>query len=524
MHATFDHAPGLPKLGWLAIVDHSTRSVRVAHGDLVEIRGSWFVEGVWDGDFAEGAFDTTDCFFGSGGVARGDSVVFVSSASTTDYLYYATSDSRTFVANSLPLLLAARGDRLDPKYSGYRAINRSIVTGIRQFSREIPTRCGSVQRLMHDNLCVSAAGVEVVEKPLPPAFPTYEAYVGYLVDRYASIAANARDTRRACPMSILTTQSRGYDTTAVNAIATRAATVDRAFTVTRGKVAGVFADRESAPSTVDDDGTEICTTLGIPCIPIDRRSFESSFDDEYLYYATLDDNGDFNLREIVGHVDGAAVLLTGTLGEVWYTERSYDIYTSQPEALDDQLRRGDLGGHGLTEVRLAAGLVHLPLPYMGARRRRDIFAITESNAMDPWRLGNRYDRPIPRRIAEERGIPRTAFGQAKMATVVEFTPPAVPYGSILRSEYLAFLARERILSSAQQRLLPFVHRVNGMLWFAGEGRHAWLHYLQRSISKLRRRDFRFPLLWRRLDGKLFCYCANRRADEMAAALPAAFVE
>ena len=81
--------------------------------------------------------------------------------------------------------------------------------------------------------------------------------------------------------------------------------------------------------------------------------------------------------------------------------------------LDSAIRRGDLGGHGMGELRLALGFVQLPLPFMGARQKADIVRITESSEMDPWRLGNAYDRPIPRRIAEEAGVPRHLFGQSK---------------------------------------------------------------------------------------------------------------
>ena len=34
--------------------------------------------------------------------------------------------------------------------------------------------------------------------------------------------------------------------------------------------------------------------------------------------------------------------------------------------------------------------------------------------MRPWSVGGGYDRPIPRRIAEEAGVPRQHFGQRKM--------------------------------------------------------------------------------------------------------------
>lgn len=39
--------------------------------------------------------------------------------------------------------------------------------------------------------------------------------------------------------------------------------------------------------------------------------------------------------------------------------------------------------------------------------------VTVEEDMKPWTLGNSYDRPIPRRILEEFGIERNAFGQKK---------------------------------------------------------------------------------------------------------------
>ncbi|MDE5832358.1 MAG: hypothetical protein K2H64_05150 [Desulfovibrio sp.] len=35
--------------------------------------------------------------------------------------------------------------------------------------------------------------------------------------------------------------------------------------------------------------------------------------------------------------------------------------------------------------------------------------------MLPWTLGNAYDRPVPRRLAEEAGVPRELFGMRKAA-------------------------------------------------------------------------------------------------------------
>jgi hypothetical protein len=513
MELTVKQVPALPSLAWIAVVRADKQETRVLHGPLVETAKEFFIEGAWDGDFPSGDFGITDCVFGSGGIAGERSMTFVSSGSTTDYLYYRSHQDTVVVANSLPLLLAHAGDQLDPGFAEYGEINRSIVRGVGRYCRELPTRHGRVVRLVFRNLRVTVEGVEEVDKRMPPPFPTFEAYFDYVRNRYAALVANARDRRRVLPMSILSTQSRGYDTTALNALAAEFG-VDEAFTVAQGKAAGAFVDGERGEPP-NDDGSEICAVLGIPCMSIDRRSFERAFDDEYLYYATLDQNADVNLREITHRVSGAAVLLTGTLGEIWYPRSSFEAFDP---LRDDALQRGDLGGHGLTEVRLTSGFVHLPIPYIGARCRRDILAITESSAMDQWRLGTAYDRPIPRRMAEEAGVPREMFGHKKIATAVEFPPPPAPYERALRAEYFAFLVRHGLLASWQLPLFPLIHRINSILWFAGEGRHRWMHYAQRAISKIIRRNFRFALRWRHLNGRLFCFCVNKRADDYGRAL------
>jgi hypothetical protein len=106
------------------------------------------------------------------------------------------------------------------------------------------------------------------------------------------------------------------------------------------------------------------------------------------------------------------------------------------------------------EFRLRTGFVHIPVPMLAFGAHATLRAIGASREMRPWRnvrttrikflripcsplaikthpivaavgrLSKRvsrwrsrsdYDRPIPRRIAEEMGVPRGAFGQRKLA-------------------------------------------------------------------------------------------------------------
>jgi hypothetical protein len=67
----------------------------------------------------------------------------------------------------------------------------------------------------------------------------------------------------------------------------------------------------------------------------------------------------------------------------------------------------------MKEFRLRVGFVKVAIPFFGAARAEDIDKISNSGEMEFWRLGNDYDKPIPRRILETAGVPRGLFGVRK---------------------------------------------------------------------------------------------------------------
>ena len=77
----------------------------------------------------------------------------------------------------------------------------------------------------------------------------------------------------------------------------------------------------------------------------------------------------------------------------------------------------------LAEYRLSTRFLHCPLPLWGMRTPDDIYRITGSDEMRPWRIGGNYDRPIPRRIVESAGVPREAFGMKKKAAAFKLHQP-----------------------------------------------------------------------------------------------------
>lgn len=513
MNMTFSASTELPKLAWLGRVHKVEAQADFLHGEHVEHTDSFLVEGAWNGHFADGDFGNSNCVFCTGALAREDSILFVTPACTTDCLYWHQTDSVVTVSNSLPLLLAEIGDELDPKFRRYNKINASIKEGIFQYSRVIPTLQGSVNRLIYQNLLVTRGAVTFVDKPKTPSFSCFQEYYDYLRNNYAEIVKNARDPLRSYPLKIYSTQSKGYDSTAVNSLAKEYG-IDKVFTVSKSKGGGayVYHDRRGE---MNDDGTEICNRLGLKVAPVERREFEHGFMEEYLFHSAIDSNEDANFLGIIRQISSPGLLLTGTLGELWYPE---DRLKQHSTPIDDALGRWDTGCHGLSEIRLNAGFIQLPVPFIGARSKADIVRITESEEMDPWRIGTDYDRPIPRRIAEQAGVPRELFGQRKMASVAKFPIPGVPHSADLKESYFEFLVRERLLSRWQVSLFPLVHRVN--TWIAFRYFHApkLSYYFERIVSKIIRRRWIIPTLWRRLNGTLYCYCVNKRAKDYRALL------
>ena len=133
-------------------------------------------------------------------------------------------------------------------------------------------------------------------------------------------------------------------------------------------------------------------------------------------FAALGDAGDVQFSGFEDVLAGC-ILTTGFQGGKVWDPHNRDI--------GPDIRRGDASGSSLGEFRLRLGFIHVPVPFIGCENHSDISVIGRSAELDPWRVGGRYDRPIPRRIAEDGGIPRQMFGQRKSAAATWWTlkPP-----------------------------------------------------------------------------------------------------
>ncbi|MDP2028661.1 MAG: hypothetical protein Q8K12_03380 [Thiobacillus sp.] len=523
MKFSYQLIPQLSPLAWVARVLPDTSTISVSHGRFVETHPHFFVEGAWAGDFEAGRLHDADTVFGSGGDLAEACATFVSCTATTDFLYHGDDSGNFVIANSLPLLLAVLGDALQPGCADYSRINHSILGGIREYRSPIPTLKGHVSRVMHSNVQFGPDGIALVEKPLPPRFRQFGEYRDFMRNRIEALFANARHPARQKPMRIFSTQSKGYDSTAVNALAAPFR-IDQVFTSPQSKERRSFylGDKASLPS---DDGAPVGEALGFACTPIDRLGFRENLVNEHLYWAGLDNNQDLNLHGIQSYISQPTLLLTGNLGEIWYTSEA--IGPARLPTVNDELIRWDQAGHGLSEVRLAAGMVQVAAPFIGARNRRDILDITKDAAMDEFRLGGGYDRPIARRIAEEAGVPRGMFGQTKLASIVHMPTPNVPVTPALRAEFFRHLRSNRLLGRVSIGLLPLAQRLNNWIYwnkpsryFSARRRHPLLWAIGYGWAKLFGRPLHIRMLWQQLDSYLYAFCVNKARNDYAGQLAA----
>jgi hypothetical protein len=413
-----------PKLVWTASSACGSSKVTIRHGPGVETGEDWWAEAVWAGDFEAGDFDRTDMVFGSGIRDRGDRIVFVSSGSTVDRLWYCLRDRTWHFSNSLPALLAITKTSLLDCYPYYRDIE-TVTLGLDKVQRQIPSQEGDLRVVYFHNLIYDGESVSETEKPdTAPRFQAFDDYSEFLRCTAKKLGENMRDARREHRIEPLSTISSGYDSTTAAVVARHAG-------------CSTAATLRTARSLVprDDSGEEIATLLGLSC-----KSYDRTIDDcqlEEAFWAAAAWAQDVNLSSLE-YPEPLCLLFTGFHGDkVWGREPHVDA---------DRLARGDSTGLGLCEFRLIRGILHCPVPFWGGRQAEALRRISNSAELAPWALNNDYDRPICRRIVEEAGVPRATFGIRKSATSFPGLYPW-PISHRARSAFRDYLERKQLPSS-----------------------------------------------------------------------------
>jgi len=403
---------GIPTLAWLGI--REGRSYRFLLGDGVERLPDGVFEGGWVGDFGDIDSLPGAEHFGSGVLFDRAEPLFMPPKNPREFLFVLRDKraGRDLISSSL--CFCFRAARIGPDDPIFRLTSEHLVRtthaatriGVHRYDPLVAESERFVLlRLMVNNFRIDAEGRLRFEQSFPGRrFADFSAYRRHLSETVARGFENIRDPRRARTLPPIASVSSGYDSTAVAALATEHG-CDEALTIDVQVYGG------------SDSGARVAEALGMklhrfqhamgPTIGSLETALEGALLDrskEFIATAGMGDDVTFSAFEPVLR---GRTLLTGVYGDgLW--DRGY--------AMPSHLPIGIRFGKSMTEFRLRVGFAHFGPIYSGAYSPSSILRINMSSEMRPFSIGGSYDRPIGRRIVEEAGVPRDAFGQAKRAT------------------------------------------------------------------------------------------------------------
>ncbi|HUQ51349.1 MAG TPA: hypothetical protein VM692_03950, partial [Gammaproteobacteria bacterium] len=381
--------------------------VVVEHGSWVETGESFFAEGAWNGPFGEPSLGDADIVLGSGGTLVAENVAFTPTTHTMERLYSHESPTAVLVANSLPFLLEACQAKLDLRNWSYERQLMTFLRGYKKAVKRLELAGGAtVQLHYHDTLLIGPdLRQRVKHPPAPPRFACYGAYVDYLTRSLGTLHRNASSPQRAVAYTPLSTISSGYDSPACAVLAKR---LGCRRTVTFSHAREDFNERPL--KTLDDSGEHIAKMLELDVTTFSRNAYLAADDYPEALFIATGSGGDDVVMSVLRETLEGTMLFTGMLGDTLWSTHD----TQSPE-LSEQYRFLYPAGGSLQEFRLQTGFVHVPVPLLTFTRHADLRRISNSLEMRQWRVGGHYDRPIPRRLVEDEGVPRRAYAREKRA-------------------------------------------------------------------------------------------------------------
>ena len=376
------------------------RQATLIHGADVELVGEGWFEGCWAGEFAAGGFDRARHVFGSGGKRTDHGWLIVTPSHLVEAVYIVKRGQRCLVSNSLAFVTRWAGVEIpfDPGLAGRILSTRR---GIDAYERDLAHGAGwSLHRAAFDNLLIVEGEPRWIPKPTAPPRPLdFTSYRSFVSTVLAELTANANVPGRVKRYQLGATCSSGYDSTACAVLAAELG-AHRGFSIAAARGGGA------------DSGGALLEQLGMTAIEAPRptpREISDCAEAEFI--ATGMGGDEYPFLAFAPHLPGTLLLTGFNGGDMWGVEGAVSRTAVTLE---------EPAGASLAEFRLRTGFVHVPVGWIGFEWQPELRSLCLSPAMAPWHLGTDYERPIARRIIEERGIPRGSFGTVKRATSMTF--------------------------------------------------------------------------------------------------------
>lgn len=241
-------------------------------------------------------------------------------------------------------------------------------------------------------------------KPEPPSFPDFAGYKTFLVNSLSRLSENAQDSVRTIRYSPLTTISSGYDSCACSALALEIGCTE----------AATILNARDQYNNAEDSGTLIGELMGLRVQEYEQDAYKRLPGFPEAEFVAMGGGGPDVVMAPMAELFCQRLVITGIHGDrVWERQKNKKISN-----ISRDIKRNDLHGSTFTEFRLRVGFIHVPVPFFGCLNYSDIWNISNSEEMAPWCIGGNYDRPIARRLVEEKGVDRNSFGREKLATTI----------------------------------------------------------------------------------------------------------
>lgn len=387
----------LPVLSWLLEINKVDKTYIIEHGENVEVGDNYFIEGAWDGDFSSLDFDETFFFCGTGGKVSNNNLIISTPNHTQERICYYEKQKKIYISNSLPFLMKRSNSELLKDYFNYDSDFQKILDGIDKYEGGLKIKGGDIKLYYYCNLSIDESfNLKINKKNNDLNFSNFSDYKNKLICTLDRLNKNVKDEKRKLHYGLITTISKGYDAPACAAIVKNIG-CNEAITFNKPK------------KYENDSGKEIAELLG----------YSNIIEDSAIKY--MNNNHLLEVEYISSGELGTGIVFSAFDKNfknkvVFMGERGDKIWNKNWKDVNNNFRFNNelYTGTSHIESKLRVGYIYCPIPLFGAFNWIAIDKINNSEEMSKYSIGGDYDRPIPRRILEDLGIPRESFGTKKM--------------------------------------------------------------------------------------------------------------
>lgn len=285
---------------------------------------------------------------------------------------------------------------LDKNIFTYEEILGSVLYGRKGWDYELPCMHSKTIIIHRSEKIVVTNDLKVSKEEYDSGlhFENYTDYISKVRSILKSLVNNAQDNQRKHKYGLISTISTGYDATATSALAHEQGCNE------------VITFKEPA----HDRGDNIARELGYEHVyVVDAKEFMKSDQDLEAEVCCTGNVGGANFSAFESITSGKLIFMGFRGDTMWDRINPYvnnDMNLSRHGFLYDTCLHD-------YEFCYRTNSVIIPLPMIGFDKWGEVSAISNSAEMKNWSINDDYDRPIPRRVVEEKGVRRDAFGNKK---------------------------------------------------------------------------------------------------------------